>query len=80
MADERFHLEVNPGEITVTAPGTSHCVVYERVGGTGLMAKSSSGKANEAGPADDAPMTHTQFRAGAWRLAHDKARELGWIV
>ncbi len=27
-----------------------------------------------------APMTSAEFFAKAWRLANDKARELGWIV
>jgi hypothetical protein len=27
-----------------------------------------------------APMTVSQFLAKAWRLANDKARELGWVV
>ena len=26
------------------------------------------------------PMTAAEFLAKAWRLANDKARELGWIV
>jgi len=26
------------------------------------------------------PMTAAEFLAQAWRLANDKARELGWIV
>lgn len=26
------------------------------------------------------PMTQAEFHARAWKLANDKARELGWIV
>jgi hypothetical protein len=26
------------------------------------------------------PITRAQFLARAWKLANDKARELGWIV
>jgi hypothetical protein len=80
-ADQRFRLEVSGDEIIVTAPGTSHCVVYQcPPGENGLMAKTSSGEASDPIPSDEAPITHTDFRARAWVLAHDKARELGWIA
>ncbi len=77
MADNRaLHVEVDGGEIIITAPGTNYLVIYHRVPGEpGLIVKSSSGVTNK-----DVPMTHAEFLTRAWKLANDKARELGWIV
>jgi hypothetical protein len=76
IGDNRFYLEVSRGEIAITAPDTSYCVVYHRVSREGgLIIKSSSGMTNE-----EAPMTHAEFLARAWNLANDTARGLGWIV
>jgi hypothetical protein len=41
----------------------------------GLIAKSRSGRWQQG-----TPMTQAEFHARAWKLANDKARELGWIV
>jgi hypothetical protein len=29
---------------------------------------------------EDGPISRTDFLARSWRIANDKARELGWIV
>jgi hypothetical protein len=61
---------------SVTLQGTSYAVTYfKRRGSAGPFAKDIVHK-------DDPriPMTSAEFLAGAWNLANDKARELGWIV
>ncbi len=65
-------------DIVVTLPGTRLEVTYRKsVGGPGLVAKSLSSWL----PEDlDAPISRADFLALAWRLANDKARELGWTV
>jgi hypothetical protein len=63
-------------EIIVTLPGSSYSVTYYKPDTSPrLTAKRISDK-------EDArvPMTLSGFLAAAWRLANDKARELGWIV
>jgi hypothetical protein len=64
-------------EIVITLPGTNYAVTYYRATAfpQWLLTKSHSG-----GEDHDAPMTQTEFHGRAWRLANDKARELGWIL
>jgi hypothetical protein len=69
-----LHVEVQGDEIIVTLPGT-HRVTYYRATPHELLAKSYSGQ-----EADGGSMTKAEFLARAWKLANDKARELGWIV
>ena len=71
-----LELHVSDGDIVVTLPWTDYTVTYfkpER--SPQLLAKDISAR-------DDPrlPMTGAEFLAQAWRLANDKARELGWIV
>jgi hypothetical protein len=64
------------GDIIVTAPGTSYTVTYYKPKDSPqLLAK-------RIASADDprVAMTLSEFLAEAWRLANNKARELGWIV
>jgi hypothetical protein len=74
--DPELRVEVEGNEIFVTLPGTSYSVTYFKPRGQPwLVAK---GIAHE----DDLriAMTFAEFLAKAWKLANDKARELGWIV
>jgi hypothetical protein len=76
MSELELHVEVEGGDIVVTLPGTDYSVTYfkpERA--PQLLAKDISDR-------DDPrlPMTGAEFLAKAWKLANDKARELGWIV
>jgi len=69
-------VEVVDDEIIVSLPQAHYSVTYfkpERA--PQLLAKNISDR-------DDprAPMTGAEFLAKAWKLANDKARELGWIV
>ena len=71
-----LELHVIDGDIVVTLPWTDYTVTYfkpER--SPQLLAKDISAR-------DDPrlPMTGAEFLAKAWRLANDKARELGRIV
>jgi hypothetical protein len=75
--ESALHVEVLDDEIVITLPGTSYAVTYYRATAfpQRLLTKSHSG-----GEDHDAPMTQAEFHGRAWRLANDKARELGWIV
>jgi len=75
--ESALHVEVLDDEIVITLPGTSYAATYYRATAfpQQLLTKSHSG-----GEDHDAPMTQAEFHGRAWRLANDKARELGWIV
>ena len=67
---------VQRGEVIITLPGTNYSVTYFKPNGSfGLLAKDMVKE-------DDLrlPMTAGQFLAKAWKLANEKARELGWII
>ena len=72
-----LHVEVEGVEIVVTLPGTNYAVTYYRASAfpQQLLTKSHSGREDHG-----APMTQAEFHGRAWKLANDKARELGWIV
>jgi hypothetical protein len=64
-------------EIVVSLPGTSYAVAYYKPGSSPQLL------ARHLPPEGDDPrlsITRAEFLAQAWRLANDKARELGWIV
>ena len=69
-------LEVAGNEMLVTLQGTSYAIIYsKRVGAPGLLAKDFM--------RDDDPcitVTSAEFLEVAWKVAIEKARELGWIV
>jgi hypothetical protein len=69
-------LEVQDGNITITLPGSSYTVTYYK------PKKSPQLLAKRIASRDDpsVAMTLSEFLAAAWRLANNKARELGWIV
>jgi hypothetical protein len=70
-----IHLDVRGGDIIVDLPGTSYSVTYDKpIVALQLLAAYL--------PADDdarTGLTLAEFRVRAWRLANDKARDLGWI-
>ena len=73
---DSFHIEVVDDEIIVTLPDTTYSVTYfKRANSPQLLARNIS-------HTDDlrTPMTLSDFLSRAWRVANDKARELGWIV
>jgi hypothetical protein len=71
-----LHVEVWEGEIIVALPGTTYTVTYYKPPNSPqLLARRIAVK-------DDprTSMSLSEFLARAWKLANDKARELGWIV
>jgi hypothetical protein len=73
--DSRLRLDVVDDEIIITLPGTSYSVTYfKRANSPQLLARNIS-------QTDDlrAPTSLSDFLSRAWRVANDKARELGWI-
>jgi hypothetical protein len=74
--EPKLDVRVAGNDIIITLLGTHYSVTYfKRKGSPGLFAKDIVHK-------DDPriPMTSAEFLAGAWKLANDKARQLGWIV
>jgi hypothetical protein len=59
--------------IVVTMPGTSYSVTYHKRNEPWLLASDVRDDKNS-------PVSRWTFRARAWTVANEKARELGWIV
>jgi hypothetical protein len=71
-----IRVEVVDDEIIVTLPGSRYSVAYYKLEYTRqLLTRRAS---YETDPR--ASMSVSEFQAKAWKLANDKARELGWIV
>ena len=60
--------QVSGKEIVITSPGSACIAIYHRVEGEPRLKTTAP------------PTGPTEFKVQAWRLANDKARELGWIV
>jgi hypothetical protein len=70
----RLHVEVLEDEIIITLPFTNYTVKYYKPANSpGFLAKNFPTKDSRF------PMTQAEFLERAWKLANDKARELGWI-
>ena len=70
----RLCAEVEDDVIIITLPGTTFRVIYSKPKKSpGLVAFGARGD-------KDAGLYQADFLARAWRVADDKARELGWIV
>jgi hypothetical protein len=72
--DPKLEVRIIDDEIVVTLPGSNYSVTYYKPeNASHLLAKSIADR-------DDPriPMTAGEFLATAWKLANDKARELGW--
>ena len=67
----RLRVEVEGDGIIVTMSGTAF--YRKQAHTTGLVAFDVRG-------APGAAISQVEFLARAWKLANDKARELGWIV
>jgi hypothetical protein len=72
----RLRVDVVDDEIIVSLPGTLYSVTYYK------LPKSPQLLGKNFPPKDDrrVPLTQAEFLAQAWRIANDKARELGWIL
>jgi hypothetical protein len=70
----RPRVEVEGDDIIVTLPGTTFRVIYRKPNQSpGLVAFDVRGD-------KIAGISQVDFLALAWRVANDKAKELGWIV
>ena len=72
--DPKLRVQVVDDEIIVTLPQSHYSATYYKPeGARKLLVKNISDR-------DDprAPMIVSEFLAKAWKLANDKARELGW--
>jgi hypothetical protein len=70
----RLHIEVEDDSIIVTLPGTTFHVIYRKTNETPGLVQFALQADKSAG------ISQAAFLASAWRVASDKARELGWIV
>ena len=66
--------ELEGSDIIVTMPETIFMVAYR------LRDDVPELVANFVQDDEDGPISRAQFLARSWRVANDKARELGWIV
>ena len=71
-----LHIEVVDDEIIVTLPFTHYTVTYYKPPNSPQLIAKHLPKTNDR----RVPMTQGEFLARAWKLANEKARELGWIV
>ena len=68
VANIALQLDVSDDAMTVKLPGTKHSVIYKKKSGSWHVAFD-----------EGAPMPPPDFLTRAWKLAYDKARELGWF-
>ena len=72
----KLHMQVVDDEIIITLPGSSYTVTFYKPPDLPQLLAKGFPNSDDRG----APVTHAEFLASSWRLANDKARELGWIV
>ena len=75
MTHPLLRLETQGSDIVITLPGTSYQVTFRKLADYPGISASHNIQDER-----DAPITRAEFLALAWRVANDKARELGWIV
>ena len=71
-----LHVEVEGSEIIITLPGTSYAVTYYKLANSPQL----HGRHLPDQVDRRSPISQAAFVGKAWKLANDKARELGWIV
>jgi hypothetical protein len=71
-----LQIEIMHKEITVTLPGTNYTATYYKPKESRIL------RAKHQSSADDpqAAVTLSTFLGGAWWVASERARELGWIA
>ena len=72
----KLQIDVRDDEIIVTLPATSYTVTYYKPARSPQLLGRNFPKKDDS----RVPMTQAEFLTQAWKLANDKARELGWIV
>jgi hypothetical protein len=75
QAPHDLHVEVEGGDIMVTLPGTSYAVTYYKLANSPQL----HGRHLPDQVDRRSPISQAAFVGKAWKLANDKARELGWI-
>ena len=76
QAAHDLHVEVVVGDIIVTLPGTSYAARYYKPANCPQL----RGKYFPLHVDRRSPISQATFVGKAWKLANDKARELGWIA
>ena len=71
-----LELNVNADEIVVTVPSTNYTVTYYKPDNSPQLLARKFTREDDS----SAPMTQGEFLAQAWRLANERARELGWVA
>jgi len=79
-APDDLHVEVEGGEVMVTLPGTRYAVTYYVTYYKPANSPQLRGKNFPEEVDRRSPISQAAFVGKAWKLANDKARELGWIV
>jgi hypothetical protein len=73
--DDVAHLNVQVSQeydLVVTEPATGERVVYRREGNSPILVMMDSLRA-------DPDATRVKFLVSAWKAAHTKAQQLGWL-
>ena len=71
-----WEIEVRGEELIITLPGTTYRAIYHKPESSPKLVARSVPTADQS----IALVSRDAFLAHASKLAHDKARELGWIV
>jgi hypothetical protein len=75
-ATDDLHVEVEGGEVMVTLPGTRYAVTYYKPANSRqLYGKNFPEEVDRR-----SPISQAAFVGKAWKIANEKARELGWIA
>ena len=75
-ATDDLHVEVEGGEVMVTLPGTRYAVTYYKPANSRQLC----GKNFPEEVDRRSPISQAAFVGKAWKIANEKARELGWIA
>ena len=74
-ASEDLYVKVDGGEFTVMLPGTKYAVTYYKPANSRqLHGKNFPDEVDRR-----SPISQAAFVGKAWKIANDKARELGWV-
>ena len=76
QATDHLHVEVEGGEVMVTLPGTRYAATYYKPENSRQL----HGKHFPEEVDRWSPISQAAFVGKAWKVANEKARELGWIV
>jgi hypothetical protein len=76
QAPDHLHVEVEGGEVMVTLPGTRYAVTYYKPADSRQL----HGKNFPEEVDRRSPISQAAFVGKAWKVANEKARELGWIA